>query len=251
MRADGETVEADVEKLVYGLWSERGRDRCRELLRGPVADALTAAGARGIEITVDDDAVAAATIRPSAFDRPVAAMVFLWVDGASAAQCAALESALAGVGDACAGYLVTESVPVPMPEAGPGERAPGFTNTALLRRPAGMDFAHWRSEWQDRHTAVAIEVQGTFGYVQNLVVRAVTAGAPELAAIVEEQFPAAATTDMYAFYGVDRSAPDAEGELRRRTAVMMDSVARFGANESITVVPGSRYTLSSPFDVRD
>lgn len=137
-----------------------------------------------------------------------------------------------------------------MPAAALGERAPGFANTALLRRTAGMDFAHWRSEWQERHTDAAIEVQGIFGYVQSLVVRAVTADAPELAAIVEEQFPDAATSDMFAFYRVDRSAPGAEDELRRRTTVMMDSVTRFGANDRITVVPGSRSTLSSPFAVQ-
>lgn len=244
-------MHKNVEKLVYAVWSQLDREDCAAQLRGPVAGALTAAGARGVQITVDDDAVAEALVRLSPFDRPIAAMIFLWVDGASAAQCAALEAALGAVADSLAGYLVTESVPVPMPAAAPGARAPGFTNTALLRRPASMDFAHWRSEWQDRHTDVAIEVQGTFGYVQNLVMRAVTADAPELAAIVEEQFPDAATTDMFAFYGVDRSAPGAEDELRRRTAVMMDSVARFGANEQITVVPGSRYTLSSPFAAQD
>ncbi|MDN5757047.1 MAG: hypothetical protein L0H59_00730 [Tomitella sp.] len=76
--------------------------------------------------------------------------------------------------------------------------------------------------------AGAIDVQGTFGYVQNLVVRPVTSGAPEVAGIVEEQFPEDATTDWYAFYGVDRGSGRAKDELRRRMRAMSDSTATFG-----------------------
>ncbi|QDQ99394.1 hypothetical protein FO059_14695 [Tomitella fengzijianii] len=136
---------------------------------------------------------------------------------------------------------------MPAPQgSGPDARVRGFTGVALLRRPDGMDPEHWRSRWQDHHTQVAIDVQGTFGYVQNLVIRAVTPGAPALAAIVEEQFPDAAKSDIFAFYGVDRARDDAKAELKRRTDAMSASTATFGAAEKIDVVPASRYVPVPP-----
>ena len=242
------TMVTAMEKLVYALWSDvpDRENLCRELV-GPVADGLRAAGARGVQVNVDDAAVANARIRPSTFDQPIAAVVCLWVDSAAGPAAADMEQVLRAVSTRLIGYLVTESVPVPMPGPdGPGGRSPGFTNIAFLRRPAEMGFEQWRSRWQDQHTQVAIDVQGTCGYVQNLVVRALTPDAPEYAAIVEEQFPDAAATDMLAFYGVDPAMADPKAELRRRVAVMMESVGAFGADQGITVVPSSRYELGGP-----
>ena len=102
----------------------------------------------------------------------------------------------------------------------------------------------WRSDWLDRHTTVAIETQGTFGYVQNPVAArimgAVTEGAPDVAGIVEELFPMAAMTDSHAFYG---SGGD-DAELHRRFTRLMESVARFGADKDLDLVPTSRYVWS-------
>lgn len=238
-----------MEKLAYMLWSEDpDREGYRRALLGPVADRLWAAGARGVQVNVDDAAVAEARIRPSDFADPIAAVIFVWVDSAAAGpQTAAIEEVLRAAGTRLVGYLVAESTPIPMPAAAaPGGRSPGFTNIAFLRRPEGMAFEDWREDWQGRHTQIAIDVQGTFGYVQNLVLRALTPEAPSIAAIVEEQFPDAAATDMLAFYGVDPASPDPRAELRRRVDVMMASVACFGANDGITVVPSSRYEVSSP-----
>lgn len=242
-----------MEKLVYAVWSdEPDRQSFRCELLGPVADGLRAAGARGVQINVDDAAVAAARIRPSDFDEPIAAVVCVWVDSSvHGPQTARIEEILRAAGSRLAGYLVVESTPIPMPApAAPGERSTGFTGIALLRRPADLPFEDWREIWQGSHTQVAIDVQGTFGYIQNLVVRALTPDAPEIAAIVEEQFPDAATTDMLAFYGVGPEFPDAQAELKRRMDVMTESVARFGGKDRITVVPTSRYELLSPFATR-
>jgi hypothetical protein len=137
---------------------------------------------------------------------------------------------------------VTESIPLLAPLE-IGNRTTGFANIALLRRPAGLDQATWLERWQHGHTPVAIETQSTFGYTQNAVVRPLTADAPELAGIVEELFPAAAITDIKAFFG---AADDAD--LQQRLAAMVASTSAFGANENIDTVPTSRYVLKAPFN---
>jgi hypothetical protein len=73
-------------------------------------------------------------------------------------------------------------------------------------------------------------------------VRALTADAPPLDAIVEELFPLAATRDLHAFFG---AADDAE--LGDRMTRMVASTAAFGANENVDTIPTSRYVLRSPF----
>ena len=78
------------------------------------------------------------------------------------------------------------------------------------------------------------------------MVRALTDDAPVLAAIVEELFPLAATTDLHAFFG---AADDAE--LSDRMARMVASTSAFGANRDIDTVPTSRYVLRGPFAPAD
>ena len=88
------------------------------------------------------------------------------------------------------------------------------------------------------HTPIAIATQATFGYVQNVVVRPVTADQPRrVDALVEELFPSAGMTDMHAFYG---SGGD-DQELNDRLTRLMTSVARIGFDHDIDLVPGSRY----------
>ena len=89
---------------------------------------------------------------------------------------------------------------------------------------------------------MAIETQSTFGYTQNLVVRALTPAAPEIAGIVEELFPAEAMTDLKAFFG----AAD-DDDLQNRVSRMVASTTAFGANENIDTVPTSRYLFRTPF----
>jgi hypothetical protein len=73
--------------------------------------------------------------------------------------------------------------------------------------------------------------------VQNPVVAPLTPAAPEVAGIVEELFPMSAMTDSHAFYG---SGGD-DAELQRRFTRLMESVARFGADQRLDLVPTSRY----------
>jgi hypothetical protein len=112
----------------------------------------------------------------------------------------------------------------------------------MLRRPADLDEATWLIRWQREHTPVAIATQSTFGYVQNYVVRALTADAPPVSAIVEELFPLEAAGSLHAFFG---AADDAD--LADRMGRMIASTSAFGANVNIDTVPTGRYVFRTPF----
>ena len=83
---------------------------------------------------------------------------------------------------------------------------------------------------------VALDLQDTFSYVQNVVTRRLTDGAEPWDAIVEECFPPEAMTDPHAFFDT------ADDELlARRQQDMFASVERFIDLGKIDVVPTSRY----------
>jgi hypothetical protein len=236
-----------MEKLVFLVWprSTPPAAGLAGALLGPVADAMGVAGARGVQVNVDDAEVAGAAVRFTHLDAAVSAVVSVWVDAAEAAA-PVLAAALTGSDEvgSVAGYLVAEAVP--LADGRPvraGERTPGFANVALLRRPADLAPDVWRERWQGHHTRVAIETQSTFGYTQNLVVRAVTPHAPVIDAIVEELFPIEALADLHAFF--DTGGDDEE--LARRLTAMTTSTGAFGADRDLDVIPTSRYLLSSPF----
>jgi hypothetical protein len=216
-----------------------------EVLRGhDLRVALREAGAHRLQVNVDDADVAAAPLRFGP-GTPITAVVSVWIDqGATGspvdAAAAAVVTIVLAVDPTADGWRVEERVPIPPPEVADGDRVDALANLAFLRRPSDMSPGVWRSDWLDRHTTVAIETQGTFGYVQNPVTEAVTEGAPDVAGIVEELFPMAAMTDSHAFYG---SGGD-DAELQRRFTRLMESVARFGADKDLDLVPTSRYVWS-------
>lgn len=214
---------------------------CRRI-RGPVAEELLNLGLPGVAVNVSDEPVRDTQLKLTTLDPPVAAVVSLWTQQSYGAQAQAAITLLEGEADSVAAYLVTESVPMPPPDA-PGRRTPGLANIALLRRPAGLDESTWLHRWQIDHTPVAIATQATVGYTQNVVVRALTANAPRIDGIVEELFPDAAGSDLHVWYGA-RNDADLQDRLNR----MIASVSAFGANENIDTVPTSRYLLRSPFN---
>lgn len=211
-------------------------------LRTGVTDDLLAIGVPGLAVNVRDDAVRHSLMTLTTLDPPVVAVVSLWTQQSYGAQIRSALDRLAGECDRVAAYLVTESVPLPPPETPSGARTEGFANVALLRRPDGMDAGTWFERWHVDHTPVAIATQATFGYVQNAVVRTLTAGAPPVDAIVEELFPIEATRDLHAFFG----AAD-EADLGDRLNRMVASTSAFGANQNVDTVPTSRYLIRSPF----
>ncbi|OSC39813.1 hypothetical protein B8W66_15765 [Mycobacterium decipiens] len=210
--------------------------------RGEVADALLALGVAGLSVNVRDSAVRGSLMTLTTLNPPVAAVVSLWTQQCYGDQTAAALTLLARECDQLGAYLVTESVPLAFTSLEPGSRTPGLANIALLRRPDGLDQETWLTRWQRDHTRVAIETQATFGYTQNWVVRALTPNAPGIAGVVEELFPAEATTDLKAFFG----AAD-DDDLQNRIGRMVASTTAFGANQNIDTVPTSRYVFTTPF----
>jgi hypothetical protein len=195
----------------------------------------SAHGARTVQLNVSDEAVAAG-LRLTHLDPPVEAFVTATgerLDGTG--LCAAVGEHVGTV----RGWWVETAEPLPPRTVADGERLDALANVAVLRRPADRTEEEWVAFWKDHHTAVAIETQGTFGYVQHRVLEALP-GSPQVAAIVEEHFPTAALSDVHAFYG---SGGD-DAELGRRLERLMDSVARLGADRDLDLVPTSRYRWS-------
>ncbi|WP_019928934.1 hypothetical protein [Nocardia sp. BMG111209] len=216
-------------KLMYALW---GDDLETTLHGSALHRGLAEAGARALQVNVADADVAAAQTRISTGPEPVTAIVSV-----RAEDHPVITKLLSATADRLAGWIVDERVPLPPPVTGNGQRCDALANIALLRIPDGMSRHTWLRTWHDNHTAVAIETQATFGYIQNTVVEPVTDG-PTVAGLVEELFPMAAMTDPHAFWG---SGGD-EDELRDRVTRMLRSIATFGADRDIDVVPTSRYT---------
>lgn len=216
-------------KSVFALWG------VGDLLAADFAP--LAAVAAAVQANISDAAVQTAMLRITTFDAPVQAVVSVWWADAPRAEVAA--RVLGAVAEKVEGWHVEEATPIPPPVTAALERAPGLSNIAFLRKPDDLSRAEWLDRWRTHHTAVAIETQATFGYVQNVVTGPATAGAPDIAGIVEELFPLEALTDPHAFYG---SGGDG-AELARRIERLMSSVATFGGDRNLDVVPTSRYRL--------
>jgi hypothetical protein len=217
-----------VNKNMFLLW---GADLATTLHDPGLHDALARAGVRRLQVNVDDAPVAAAMRIPH-FEQPVGAIVSTWD-----ADPAAVAGILSGAAATAHGYAVDERRRLDPPEAWDGSRADALANVAILRRPDNLPHDEWVRRWMVEHTPIAVRTQATFGYVQNIVLEAVTADAPRIDAVVEELFPSAGITDMHAFYG---SGGD-DAELSRRLTELMASVARIGADHDLDLVPTSRY----------
>ncbi|MET0457416.1 MAG: hypothetical protein ABW137_36765 [Mycobacterium sp.] len=231
-----------MEKVVITLRGAVGDEAWCENLRTTVAEDLLALGPPGLVLNVRDAVVADSLMTLTTLEPPVTALVSVWTEASYGPDVRGAVARLDRECDRVDAYLVTESVPLTPPRTADGARTEGFANVALLRRPAELDAATWFARWHFDHTPVAIATQATFGYVQNAVVRPLTAGAEPIDAIVEELFPLAATRDLHAFFG---AADDTE--LKDRMNRMIASTTAFGANRDVDTVPTSRYAFRSPF----
>ena len=231
-----------MEKVIIALRNTTADDEFAERMCGPVARALLDLDLPGVTVNVRDAAVRDSLMTLTTLDPPVQALVSIWARQHYGEQVQAALETLRPHGEGLGAYLVTESTPLPPPSSPPGQRSPGLANIALLRRPAEMDEATWLTRWQRDHTPVAIATQSTFGYVQNYVVRPLTADAPPVSAIVEELFPIEAVSSLHAFFGASDDA-----DLADRMGKMIASTSAFGANVNIDTVPTGRYVFRDPF----
>jgi hypothetical protein len=217
-----------VTKTIFALW---GADLPTSLRDAELHARLAAAGVRRLQVNVPDELVEGA-MRIDHLDDPIAGFVTVWdVEAGPVAE------VLGTVAATVHAYAVDERRRLDPPESWDGSRADALANIAVLRRPDELYQEEWLRRWMIDHTAVGIRTQATFGYIQNIVVDPVAAGAPRIDGIVEELFPSAAVTDIHAFYG---SGGD-DAELGRRIDVLMASVGRIGADRQIDLVPTSRY----------
>lgn len=232
-----------MEKVVYAVWRGAAEPRgvFNARLREEIAP-LLAKSCRAVRLNLQDEAVAdCRTPRMSSTRPQMEAFVQLWVDSAGDGARQPIDSLLGEASARIAGWLVCESTPLRNVLHPPveGRRTEGFAQMALLGRPPRLTHEAWRQIWQRDHTAVAIETQSTFEYVQNLVVRPLTYGAPDYAAIVEECFPPAAMTDEATYF-------DAVGETERMSAHqarMGESCARFIDFDRIDCMPTSQFEV--------
>lgn len=177
----------------------------------------------------------------SVFNPSPDAVIQLWVNSAYPPARAGIDAAIAEHCGRMHGWLVCESNPLPNTECPPmpGDRTAGFAQIALLLRPPGMAHAAWRQAWQDNHTRPALDLQTTFEYVQNLVVRPLEPEAPEVWAIVEECFPIEALTDRTIYYAYPGDPAGADAN----EAAMLKSVSHFIGENGCDVFPTSQYDL--------
>jgi len=236
-----------MEKVVYVLWRDAhtAPEEFSRKLRTEVADKLLALGASGVQVNVPDQDVASATRLRQVNTRPqIDGLVSLWVDSAIEKLRRPFDQVIEAAAARMAAYLVTESQPIRNTRfpAAPGERTPGFSQLAFLKRPPRLTPEAWLDIWHNHHTQVAIDTQDNFLYVQNVVVRPLTHAAPVCDAIVEECFPAAAMTDPYAFF----NAVGDEDTFQRHLQAMMESCQRFIDFDKIDVIPSSQYIIKTP-----
>lgn len=208
------------------------------LMASSFRDALASAGAHAVAVNLDDaDVAPGLRFGPGT---PISAIVSVWTNGDPEKAVRVITNAVDEPNPHA--YRVTEIVRLDPHPVADGVRLDALAQVALLRRPDRMTVEEYLEYWQVHHTPIAIRTQNTSGYVQNIVEEALTPASPPVAAIVEEHFPMAALSDPHAFHG---SGGD-DAELKRRMAELMASVARFGADQGLDLVPTSRYhwTLS-------
>jgi hypothetical protein len=231
-----------VEKLCYVLWRPEAAaaEDFAATLRGPVAERVARISRGPLSLLVADAAAEAVSkARIARTTPPVAGMLSLWLDSVDAHG--AVEQALAPAAPRHAGFLVTESVPIEnrTHRAPPGQRTPGITMLSLLERPARLAPDEWLRIWHEQHTPLAMEIQCTYLYVRNVVVRPLTPGAPPWAGLVEEGFPSDAVTDPMLWYRADGS-PE---KLRENLGRMLASVRNFLDIERVESLPTSEWIL--------
>lgn len=227
-----------MEKLVYFLWNDKKQpEDFNAALLGPARIALAALGLDRLKINVIDDPVAPAKAMFPASPEPMPeAMVSFWINSA---HCRApYERVLRGFCARYTGYAAAESTVLPLRDAMPdGERWTGFAQVALLNARPDLTRERFLDIWLNSHSQIGVETQDTKFYIQNIVIRTLTADSPALSAIVEEGFPLAAMTDPLIYWKADGSPERQAAHYKRE----MDSCERFLDMSATRVMITSEY----------
>lgn len=229
-----------MEKVVHLLRTRESAEG--SALRQALFDAvheLESAGAGHTTVHVADDTVEIAGPLPCPEgELPLRAAVSSWVPAHDLADVTAV---LAPLVERCDGYLVTESVwaeygqrrGAPRDWAA-GERTPGVSTVALVRRHPSLDERTFRELWYGRQSPMSEAVQPRLRYVRNSVVHPVSPGTQSLDGIVMESWPSQEVVeDLLAFHNGD---PE-------NLTVMMDTVARAFDTTELRSVAMAEYLL--------
>ena len=235
-----------MEKVIYVLWRDATvtQQAFNTRLRGETAERLLAAKAHAVRVNVCDEAVAPAAPLRQVSTRPqMEAVIQVWLNSSLDRFRLPIDEIVREAAPRMAAYLVTESQIIPNTLHPPkkGQRTEGFLQVVFLQRPPRLTREAWLHIWQKFHTAVGVDTQSNFEYVQNPVIHALTHAAPVYDAMIEECFPAAAMTNPQAFY----DAVGDEEKFQRNLKTMMDSVARFIDFDKLDVLPTSQYVIKA------
>ncbi len=201
-------------KLVVLLWGEPSTraDRRARVIDRLAPDLLALKPARLVAYVEDPDSDLPS---PNPFRGPDPlpfAALDLWV--AELADRAPFEAVLEAHGLSFHAWRVEESVytdyggnrhaaPRDWPD---GQRSPGVVALTLLERPPRLDRAAWIARWHGQMSPISEAIQPRTRYVRNLVVEALTDGAPPWEGIVAECWPSARhVTNPFLFYGAGRN----------------------------------------------
>ena len=235
-----------MEKLIYALWAGNGQPAAEfnAHLIDALPPALQAAGARAIRINVRDDAVAPASDLIQTWQTPQQdAVVQFWLPSANARFRAEIDAILASACDRFAAWLVAESTIIANEQHPPatGQRTWGWSQASFISFRPDMTREAAIAHWHSHHTRIAIETQANFEYIQNLIVRPLTADAPAYDAFVEECFSEAAMTNSPAFF----DAVGDEAKFAANTAAMLDSCTAFIDFSRIDIIPTSQFDFAA------
>lgn len=231
-----------MQKVIALLWADAELEPFQTRLKADLPPLLKAAGASAIRLNLEDAiSRTGAHLRQSRGPRQHDAVVQFRLTALGETLPEPVCTALAAHSRQWHGWQVEETIVIANAAhpARIGERTAGWAQMAFLTQPDRLTEAEWRMLWQERHTAVAVETQANFEYVQNRILRPLSPGAPPYVAIVEECFAQAALTDPLAFF-------DAVGDPARFKANldrMMESCDRFIDRGTIDVIPTGQYNF--------
>jgi len=230
-----------MEKIVCALWSGSvGREAFAARLLSELPCALRRAGAMHIRLNLRDAAVDSGVALVQRWQEPQQdAVLQFWLPSANAIFRAEIDRLIADHCDHFAAWLVAESTIIPNDEHPPrsGERTWGWSQASFINFRDDLTQRDAVGIWHSYHTRVAIDTQSNFEYVQNLIVRPLTEGAPNYGAFVEECFPMAALTDPHAFF----DAVGDQAKFEANLGAMMESCGRFIQFGRIDIMPTSQY----------
>lgn len=236
-----------MEKVIAALWAPEGEDReafgARILKTLP--QALCAAGARNLRLNLRDATVRAGDALVQRWQAPQQDVVVqFWMPSANARFRGDVDAVLAAHSARFAAWLVCESTiianDVMPPVSTPPQRTRGWSQASFITFRPDLTREAALAHWHSHHTRVAIDTQANFEYVQNLIVKPLTEGAPAYDAFVEECFPLEALDQPEAFF-------DAVGDRQRfdaNLAAMMESCAAFIDFTRIDVIPTTQFDFA-------